>query len=268
MLIGFIGGGVMGEAIIKSILAKKIATAKQITASDISEPRRKYLNETYGIKTTAVNIEAVEGANCVVLATKPQELSRISADIKGKLKPSQLVISIMAGITLDTLKTELSHESIVRSMPNMPAQIGAGMTVWTESSGVNESQKEMARSLLSAPGEEIYVKEEKYLDMATAISGSGPAYIFMILETLTDAGVHIGLPRALAEKLAIETTIGSAMTARVTKKHPAELKNMVTSPGGTTTEGLLKLESGGLRSLILQAVISAYEKAKKIASQK
>lgn len=268
MLIGFVGGGVMAEAIVKSIIAKKVAAVNDITASDISEPRRKHLSETYGIKTTAVNSEVINGVDCVILATKPQELLKVSGDLKGKLKPSQLVISIMAGISMDTLKSELSHESIVRSMPNMPAQIGSGLTVWTESDGVNDEQKKIARSILSAPGEEIYVKEEKYLDMATAISGSGPAYIFMILETLTDAGVHIGLPRTLAEKLAIETTIGSAMTARVTGKHPAELKNLVTSPGGTTTEGLLKLESGGLRSLILNAVISAYEKAKKMASQK
>jgi pyrroline-5-carboxylate reductase len=268
MLIGFIGGGVMAEAIIKSILAKKIAAANEITAGDISEPRRQYLAETYGIKTTAVNGEAVAKADCIILATKPQELSKVSGELKGKLKPSQLVISIMAGINMETLESQLSHESIVRSMPNMPAQIGAGLTVWTNSDGVTEEQKKMAQTVLAAPGEEIYVKEEKYIDMATAISGSGPAYIFMILETLTDAGVHIGLPRVLAEKLAIETTIGSSMTARITGKHPAELKNMVTSPGGTTTEGLLKLEAGGLRSLILKAVISAYEKAKKIASQK
>jgi pyrroline-5-carboxylate reductase len=169
---------------------------------------------------------------------------------------------------MDTLKKELSHHAVIRSMPNMPAQTGFGITVWTDSVNVSEEQKKVAQSILAAPGEEIYVKEEKYIDMATAVSGSGPAYIFMILETLTDAGVHIGMPRTLAEKLAIETTIGSAMTARLMEKHPAELKNLVTSPGGTTTEGLLKLESGGLRSLILNAVISAYEKAKKLASQK
>jgi pyrroline-5-carboxylate reductase len=268
MRIGFIGGGVMAEAIIKSIIAKKVTAAGEIIAGDISEPRRKHLGETYGIKTTAVNGEVVDGAGCVILATKPQELSKVSHDLKGKLKPSQLVISIMAGINMDTLKTELSHEAIIRSMPNMPAQTGFGITVWTDSVNVSEEQKKVAQSILAAPGEEIYVKEEKYIDMATAVSGSGPAYIFMILETLTDAGVHIGMPRTLAEKLAIETTIGSAMTARLMEKHPAELKNLVTSPGGTTTEGLLKLESGGLRSLILNAVISAYEKAKKLASQK
>lgn len=268
MQIGFIGGGVMGEAIIKSILAQKLVSASDITASDISEQRRKYLNDTYNIKTTADNTAAIKNANCIILATKPQELAVIGKELKGKLQPSQLVISIMAGINMDTLADNLSHKNIVRSMPNMPAQIGSGLTVWTEYSGVSDEQKKMAKSILSATGTEIYVKDEKYIDMATAISGSGPAYIFMILETLTDAGVHIGLPRAMAERLAIETTIGSARTAQVTGRHPAELKNMVTSPGGTTTEGLLQLESGGLRSLILKAVISAYDKAKKLASQK
>lgn len=268
MLIGFIGGGIMAEAIIKSILSKKIAAAEKITASDISEQRRKYLAKTYGIKTTSRNRDAIQSADCIILATKPQELAVIGRDLKGKLKPSQLLISIMAGINIHTLTSEFSHNSVVRSMPNMPAQIGEGVTVWTESGDVTEKQRKVALAILSAPGEQIFVKDEKYIDMATAISGSGPAYIFMILETLTDAGVHIGLPRTLAEKLAVQTTIGSARTAQVTGKHPAELKNMVTSPGGTTAEGLLQLESGGLRSLILKAVISAYEKAKKIATTK
>jgi pyrroline-5-carboxylate reductase len=268
MLISFVGGGVMAEAIIKSILSKKTVAADKITASDISDQRRKHLAKNYGIKTTSSNREAIKGADCIVLATKPQELAAIGKDLKGELKPAQLLISIMAGINMDTLETALAHKSIVRSMPNMPAQIGEGVTVWTESDNVTEKQRNIARSILSAPGEEIYVKDEKYIDMATAISGSGPAYIFMILETLTDAGVHIGLPRALAEKLAVRTTIGSAKTALITGKHPAELKNLVTSPGGTTAEGLLQLENGGLRSLILKAVISAYEKAKKIAGSK
>jgi pyrroline-5-carboxylate reductase len=159
------------------------------------------------------------------------------------------------------LREGLSHPYIVRAMPNMPAQIGEGITAWTATAEVTPSQKKLVQSILSALGEEVYVSAEKYIDMATAISGSGPAYIFLIIEALTDAGVHIGLTRSVAEKLVVETVIGSAKSVKLSSKHAAELRNMVTSPGGTTTEGLLQLEKGGLRSLLLQTVIAAYEKA-------
>jgi pyrroline-5-carboxylate reductase len=152
-------------------------------------------------------------------------------------------------------------------MPNMPAQIGEGMTVWTTASEVSERQKDMAQSILAALGEELYVSAEKYIDMATAVSGSGPAYVFLVIEALTDAGVHIGLPRDMAEKMVIQTVLGSARSVKATGKHPAELKNKVTSPGGTTAEGLLQLESGGLRSLLLRAVIAAYEKSKSLGAK-
>ena len=173
----------------------------------------------------------------------------------------------MAGATLESLHEGLGHSCLVRAMPNMPAQIGEGMTVWTATDEVNQKQKEMAQSILAAMGKEIYVSSEKYIDMATALSGSGPAYVFLIIEALVDAGVHIGLPRDMAEKLVVQTVLGSTRAVEVMGKHPAELKNMVTSPGGTTTEGLLQLETGGLRSLLLQAVIAAYNKAKSSGSQ-
>jgi len=144
----------------------------------------------------------------------------------------------------------------------MPAQIGEGMTIWTATAEVNEKQKETAQSILGALGEELYVSDEKYLDMATALSGSGPAYVFLFIEGLIDAGVHIGLPRSIAEELVIQTVLGSTQTVKKTTKHPAELRNMVTSPGGTTTDALLKLEKGGFRSLLLEAVAAAYEKAR------
>jgi pyrroline-5-carboxylate reductase len=263
----FIGGGNMGEALVKSLIAKKICLPADITVSDISQPRRDYLKHTYAVKTETSNLKAVKAADVIVLAIKPQDIVKAATELKGKLTDKQLVISIAAGVTLETLTESLGHSRVVRSMPNMPAQIGKGMTVWMHSENVNQSQKKLAQTLLGAMGEEIMVTNEKYIDMATAISGSGPAYIFLILETLTDAGVHIGLTRALAEKLAVETTIGSAMTVKELKKHPAELRNMVTSPGGTTAEGLLQLESGGLRSMILKAVIAAYEKSKKLGSR-
>lgn len=266
MRISFIGGGLMGEALIKSILANGLALPADITVSDISQQRRDILNQKYGIKTIVDNREATNGADLVVLAVKPQDLSMVLSKLK-KPPAQQLVFSIVAGATLDKLCHELDHACLVRAMPNMPAQIGEGITVWTSTAEVNQHQNELAKSILSALGSEIYVNSEKYLDMATAISGSGPAYFFLIVEALIDAGVHIGLPRNIAEQLVTETAIGSARTVKVTAKHPAELRNMVTSPGGTTTEGILQLEMGGLRSLLLRAVIAAYDKAKAIGTK-
>jgi len=266
MRIGFIGGGVMGEAMVKSVLAKGVAAPADITVSDVSQSRRDTMNERYGVKTTANNREAADSAEAVVLAVKPQDLSKVLGEVKG-LSPQQLVLSIVAGATLDSLRQGLDHPCLVRAMPNMPAQIGEGMTVWTATGEVNQQQREKAQSILAALGEELYVSSEKYIDMATALSGSGPAYVFLVIEALTDAGVHIGLPRDVAEKLVTETILGSTRAVKVTGRHPAELRNMVTSPGGTTTEGLLQLETGGLRSLLLQAVIAAYDKAQKLGAK-
>ncbi len=266
MKIGFIGGGNMGEAIIKSLLAKGVARPDDITISDVSEARRDILKKKYRIKNVSSNKEAVKGAEVVVLAIKPQEMSKVLPELKG-LSAKQLVLSIIAGATIDTLEEGLGHSLIVRSMPNMPAQVGEGMTVWTATAEVNQKQKDMAQSILAAMGKEIFVSSEKYIDMATALSGSGPAYVFLIIEALVDAGVHIGMPRDMAEKLVIQTVLGSTRALEVMGKHPAELKNMVTSPGGTTSEGLLQLETGGLRSLLLKAVIAAYNKSKALGTK-
>jgi pyrroline-5-carboxylate reductase len=265
MKVSFIGGGTMGEAIIKSLLAKGVAKPGDVVVSDVSKARRDVLKK-HGVKVVADNKEAVKGAEVVVLAVKPQELGKVMAELKG-LSPQQLVLSIAAGATLESLQQGLKHSRLVRAMPNMAAQIGEGMTVWTATAEVGQKQKDMAQSILAAMGKEIYVGSEKYIDMATAVSGSGPAYIFLVIEALVDAGVHIGLPRDMAEKLVVQTVVGSARAVETMGKHPAELKNMVTSPGGTTTEGLLQLEAGKLRSLLLQAVIAAYNKAKALGAK-
>jgi pyrroline-5-carboxylate reductase len=261
MKISFIGGGTMGEALIKSLIAKGVALPKDVTVSDVSQKRRDILKKNYGVNVTASNREATSKAEVIVLAIKPQDMNTVLPEL-GKLTAKQVVLSIAAGVSMETLRQGLKHNFLVRAMPNMPAQIGEGMTVWTASAAVSERQKEQVKAVLAACGEEMYVSNEKYIDMATAVSGSGPAYIFLIIEALIDAGVHIGLPRAIAEKLVLETVIGSARSVKTTTKHPAELKNMVTSPGGTTTEGLLQLEAGGLRSALLLAVSAAYDKAK------
>ena len=265
MRIAFIGGGTMGEAMVRCLLNKNAAMPENIVVSDTSQLRRELLSKEYGVNTLADSGEAIKNADLIVLSVKPQDLPRVMEEIK-KPSPQQAVLSIVAGASLSSLCRGLSHSSVIRAMPNMPAQIGQGLTVWATTTEVSQKQKKMAQSLLGSLGEEIYVTDEKYIDMATALSGSGPAYVFLFIEVLVDAGVHIGLPREIAQNLVIKTLLGSTLTVQKTGKHPAELRNMVTSPGGTTTEALLRLEKGGLRSLFLDAVTAAYNKAISISN--
>jgi pyrroline-5-carboxylate reductase len=263
MRIAFIGGGAMGEAIVKCLLTRKVAAPQDMVVSDVSPVRRELLNREYGVSTLADNRKAVANADLIILAVKPQNLPQVMEEIKG-LAPQQLVLSIVGGATLSSLRQGLNHSSVIRAMPNMPAQIGEGMTVWTATDETEQKQKKLAQTMLGALGKEIYVTDEKYLGMAGALSGSGPAYVFLFIEALVDAGVHIGLPRDMAQELVIQTILGSIRTVEKTGKHPADLRNMVTSPGGTTTEALLQLEKGRFRSLILEAVAAAYKKDKRL----
>ena len=268
MKIAFIGGGTMGEAMVRCLLSKKVAAPQDIVVSDISPSRQEWLSREYRVSTLADNRRVVEGADFIVLAVKPPDLPQAMGDIvkAGSLQAKALVLSIVAGASLASLCCGLNHSAIIRAMPNMPAQIGEGITVWTATTEVSQEQKQAAQSLLGCLGEEVYVAEEKYLDMATALSGSGPAYVFLFIEALIDAGVHIGLPRNIAQELVIQTMLGSSQALRETGRHPAELRNMVTSPGGTTAEALLRLERGNLRSSIVEAIAAAYDKAKQLSA--
>ncbi|MBE0430329.1 MAG: pyrroline-5-carboxylate reductase [Dehalococcoidia bacterium] len=263
MRISFIGGGAMGEAIIRGILAKGVATPQDMVVSDISQTRRELLTNEYGIETLDDNRQAAKGADLIVLAVKPQNLARVVQDLKAP-SPEQLVVSILAGGTLAKLCQDFNHLSVVRAAPNMPAQIGQGITVWTATADTNERQKELARTVLGAVGKEIYVTEEKYLDMATALGGSGAAYVFLFIEAFIDAGVHVGLPRDLSQQVVTQTILGSTSSVEMMGKHPAVLKNMVTSPGGTTTEALFQLEKGAFRALLYEAVAAAHSKAQRL----
>jgi len=263
MRISFIGGGAMGEAIIRGILAKGVATPQDMVVSDISQTRRELLTNEYGIETLDDNRQAAKGADLIVLAVKPQNLARVAEDLKAP-SPEQLVVSILAGGTLAKLCQDFNHLSVVRAAPNMPAQIGQGITVWTATADTNERQKELARTVLGAVGKEIYVTEEKYLDMATALGGSGAAYVFLFIEAFIDAGVHVGLPRDLSQQVVMQTILGSTSSVEMMGKHPAVLKNMVTSPGGTTTEALFQLEKGAFRALLYEAVAAAHSKAQRL----
>jgi pyrroline-5-carboxylate reductase len=261
MKLAFIGGGVMGEAMISGVLNNGLAKPQDIAACDILAPRRDHLSSTYDIKAVDRPAPALDGADIVVLAVKPQDFPTVR-DLA--LKPGQTVMSIMAGVTIQAIRAALKHDAIVRAIPNTPAQIGEGMTVWTATDAVPDADREAVRSILAVLGQEVYVDDEKYVDMATAVSSSGPAYVFLVMEALIDGAVHIGLRRDLAQRMVIQTILGSARYAQATGKHPADLRNQVTSPAGTTSEGLLALERAGLRRAFMEAVRAAYEKAQRL----
>ena len=252
----------MAEALLGGIVEAGIATAKEIRVGEPVQARRADLEEKFGLATVERNLEAVDGAGIVVLAIKPQNLHQVLSELNGNLTEDNTVVSIVAGARMGTLVSGMGHSSVIRAMPNTPAQIGQGMSVWTASPGVDDAKLAVARDILRTLGEETYVTDEKYIDMATALSASGPAYVFMFIESLIDAGVYLGMPRDMARALVLQTVLGSTGLVKQSGKHPAELKDMVTSPAGTTIEALLSLERDGFRASVLQAVIAAYERSK------
>jgi pyrroline-5-carboxylate reductase len=264
MRIAFVGGGAMGEAMLSAILDKGLSTPQAIAVSDVNDARRHHLEQKYQVVVMSSNQLAVEKAAVVILAIKPQNLAEVMAELRGQLKSSQLVLSIIAGARINTLYLGLNHGSIVRVMPNTPAQIGEGISVWTATAEVTEQQQKWTASILGAMGREIYVDDEKFIDMATAVSGSGPAYIFLMIESLVEAAVHIGLPQDIAQELVLQTILGSGHFVQRSGKSPVELRRMVTSPGGTTAAALRKLEEGGFSDLLKQAVIAAYSRAREL----
>lgn len=261
MKLAFIGGGAMAEAIIRGALSASLVSPEEIRVGEVVEQRRRYLTEQYQVHTTPSNVKSVDEGNLVILAVKPQNLEEVSRDLRGALAPHQTVLSIMAGVRMSTLVEALDHASIVRVMPNTPAQIGVGMSLWLCSSSVDNDTASMAQAILKTLGDEIRVHDERYVDMATALSASGPAYVFTFIEALIDAGVYLGLPRPMARRLTLQTVLGSTRLAQESGKHPAELRDSVTSPGGTTVEALLALEEGAFRSTVMNAVVAAYEKS-------
>ncbi len=264
MKITFIGGGNMGEAMLSAILGKGLATPESVTVSDISQSRRRHLKQEYGVSVMNDEQMASNQGEIVVLAIKPQSFTGVMAELSGRLKPTQLVLSIMAGTRIGTLCAGLNHERIVRVMPNTPAQIGEGVSVWTATAAVTRQQKGWAGSILGAMGKEIYVDDEKYIDMATAVSGSGPAYFFLFVESLVAAARHIGLADGIAQELVLQTMFGSGSFLQKSGKSPAELRRMVTSPGGTTAAALDVLQKGEFAELVKQAVTAAYNKAERL----
>ena len=268
MKIAFIGSGTMAGAMIAGLLREKLAEPQNLFASDPRVKRGEELREKYGVKSFTENIPAVKEANVVVLSVKPQRLSGVLKELQGQIPPTALVLSIIAGATIEKISTGLGHAKIVRTMPNTPARIGEGITVWVASDAVSESQKEQARTILSALGEEIFVEDEYYLDMATALSGSGPAYVYMFMEAMIDAGVHMGFPRRISEKLVTQTMRGSVNFYEKNNVHVAALRNQVTSSGGTSAEALYYLEKAGVRTAISRAIWAAYQRSLELGREK
>ena len=266
MKIAFIGGGNMGEAMLSAVLGKGLASAESITVSDVSPTRREYLIQQYGVTATEDNRQAIAGQDVVVLAVKPQDLAEVMAELKGSLGEERLVLSIIAGARLGTLRQGLNHRYIVRAMPNTPARIGEGMTVWTATPEVTAQQREWTGAVLGAMGREVAVDAEANIDMATAVSGSGPAYLFFFVEALVDAATEVGLPREMAYDLVLATVLGAGHLLQESGHGPAELRRMVTSPGGTTAAAISRLEEGGFAELLREAVDAAYRRAKELGA--
>lgn len=265
--IAFIGPGVMAEAMLSGILKKKLTPPGNILISGPIPERNDELHTKYGTQSYSNNCEAAAKADVVILSVKPQRLEKVLQDMKGSLKPDALVLSIVAGASISKITRNLEHNIIVRAMPNTPAQIGEGITVWTCSPTVSEEQKKFAQAILGTFGHEIFEEEEDYLDKATALSGTGPAYVYLFMESMVDAGVHMGFSRRTAERLVIETLRGSVNyydQGVEDTRHLARLRNQVTSPGGTSAEALYYLEKAGFRTAISRAIWAAYQRSREL----
>ncbi|HEY6803110.1 MAG TPA: pyrroline-5-carboxylate reductase [Pyrinomonadaceae bacterium] len=273
--IAFIGLGVMAEAIAAGLLRKGLVKPEQLVGSHPRLARREELYTKYGIQMFEENREAVIAAHpaepgagsMILLGIKPQRLSKVLEELNGSVDQDQVVVSVVAGAKIETIAEGLSHAAIVRTMPNTPAQIGEGVTAWTTSTAVTQTQEDQVKALLEALGKTVRVENERQIDMATALSATGPTYIFLVMEALIDAGVHMGFSRHVSQELVQQMILGSVLFARESHKHPAELRNMVTSPGGTSAEAIYQMEKGSLRTVLSKAVWAAFQRAEALGKK-
>lgn len=260
--LAFVGGGMMAGAMIHALIHAGKVMPEQMKVGEPVAARREEVQTRYGVYCSADNAAATADADIVVLSVKPQVLPRAMPGLRGRIRPEALVLSIVAGMPIVTIHNGLHHSAVVRVMPNTPAQIGEGMSVWTAAPEVTAAQRTQAQAILRTMGLEMYVDHEDALDMATAVSGTGPTYVFLLMEALVDAAVHLGFSRRDAVTLVTQTVIGSAKFAQQSHLHLAELRNMVTSPGGTSAEAIYQLEKGGIRTVLSKAVWAAYQKSR------
>ena len=259
--VAFIGAGAMGTAMIGGLAGGDDFDPERVIASDRNEDRLAFARDRFGVRTTLCNREAAQDADVVVVAVKPQVLPEVLAELHGHIGEGALALSIVAGTPIATIAALLKHRAIVRTMPNTPAQVGEGMTVWTATPEVSREQRAQAETIVGALGRQLFVDDERFLDIATAISGTGPAYVFLMMEALIDAAVHLGFSRKDARQLVVQTIRGAAIYAQRQIVHPAELRNRVTSPGGTTAEALYQLEKGSFRTIMSKAVLAAFQRS-------
>ena len=262
LTLAFIGSGTMAEAMIQALLRAGEVTPEQIIASGPRPERGEKLRDRYGVRVATDNVATASEADVVILSVKPQVLPPVLAELRGHIQPTAIVLSIVAGMPMAVIRAGLDHAAVVRTMPNTPAQIGEGMTVWTAASAVTELQRAQARAILRTMGPEMHVTHEDALNMATAVSGTGPTYVFLLMEALVDAAVHLGFSCRQARLLVIQTVLGSARFAQESDLHLAQLRNQVTSPGGTSAEAIYQLEKGGLRTILSKAIWAAYRKSR------
>ncbi|MBI5182869.1 MAG: pyrroline-5-carboxylate reductase [Nitrospinae bacterium] len=262
--VAFIGAGNMAEALIKGLLKADFIDPKNIWASDIRTDRLDYLRGLYKIKTTTDNSEAVQKVDIVILAVKPQILSKVVRGIIDVLDEPKLIISIAAGVPISAIQKVVDRKlRIIRAMPNTPALVQEGATALAYSENASQEDIKIAQQIFDAVGKTVIVDED-LIDAVTGLSGSGPAYIFLIIDSLADAGVKMGLSRDISMILSVQTVLGAAKLVLETGKHPGQLKDMVTSPGGTAIAGLHTLEEGGLRTTMINAVEVATLKSKEL----
>lgn len=256
----------MAEAIITGILDSGLDA--QVSVGEPVAARRDALSQHDGLNVTASNEEATAGAEIVVLAVKPQQFDSVAESLSGVLREEQTVLSIMAGVKMHSIGLKLDHRRLIRVMPNTPMQVRQGISAWTATDDVPENVIKFTGEMLRGLGDELKFSDERYVDISTALSASGPAYVFLFIESLADAGVKLGLPVHVARHLARQTVLGSAVLARETGKHPAELRNMVTSPGGTTAAGVHALEEGAFRATVTNAVEAAFLRGEELSEGK
>jgi pyrroline-5-carboxylate reductase len=260
--LGVIGGGVMGEALLSRLIDQNIFAASHILVSDPQPARREFLEQTYGVNTTTDNALVAVQSDTILLAIKPQMLTTVAEDLAARIPQdaSPLGLSILAGIPLSRLESAFPGWAMVRAMPNTPATVGAGVTALAPGASTTAEQLAWAKTIFASVGEVVEVPES-LMDAVTALSGSGPGYVALMVEALADGGVAVGLPRATALQLAIQTLKGTAELLQQSQMHPGVLKDRVTSPGGTTIAGIAQLEAAGLRSALIEAVRSAHRRS-------
>lgn len=264
-VIGIIGAGNMGEILIRGLIQSKKVKKTDIIASDINRERLDAISKTYGVRITSSNVELVQKSSIIIIAVKPQNIDDLLEELSVSSHEEHLFISIVAGVTAEKLANKMHHQSgIIRVMPNAPASVLAGIAALYPGRNISESDLERAITIFECVGRAVVIKNEALMDVVTGLSGSGPAFVFLVIESLSDAGVQLGISRTESSMLAAQTVYGAAKMFLETGRHPSELKDIVATPGGTTFAGLKMLEKGNFRSTIMDAVEAATVRSREL----